>query len=273
MTNDNYQNTEEEIQELERHLKTLKQQSREGRGDRYILPTSILIAALLISGAFIYSQGKSVSSQQASLRNAVPQQAPPPNFGGASLDNVRPVSSEDHINGNPNAPVKIVEYSDFECPFCKRFHTTMNQVMDEYGKNGQVAWVYRHFPLDQLHPIKARREAVASECVNEIGGNNAFWQFASRFFELTPSNNQTDIDTVLPQIAQEIGIDKDRFQSCLESGRYDDHIQDDIDNAVATGGRGTPWSIIIAENGQTFPLSGAQPYQLVKQLIDLALRE
>jgi len=149
----------------------------------------------------------------------------------------------------------------------------MNQIMDEYGKAGKVAWVYRHFPLDQLHPVKARKEAVATECANELGGNDAFWKYINRFFELTPSNNQTDIDTVLPQIAREIGLDEARFASCLESGTYDKHIEEDYQNAVATGGRGTPWSIVIAPNGKKYPLSGAQPIENVKALIETALKD
>ncbi len=78
----------------------------------------------------------------------------------------------DHIRGNPDAPVTLVEYSDFECPFCKRFHPTVKRIVDEYG--GRVRWVYRHFPLDEIHPVKARREAAAAECAAELGGNDAF---------------------------------------------------------------------------------------------------
>ena len=108
---------------------------------------------------------------------------------------MRPVSKDsDHIRGNPAAPVTLVEYSDFECPFCKRFHTTAKRLVDESG--GRVKWVYRHFPLDELHPVKARQEAVASECAAELGGNDAFWKFADRLYELTPSNNKTDIRSV-----------------------------------------------------------------------------
>jgi len=147
----------------------------------------------------------------------------------------------------------------------------MKQVTTEYGD--KVAWVYRQFPLDQLHPVKARKEAVASECAAELGGNDAFWKYADRFFELTPSNNQTNIDTVLPQIAKEIGLDEAKFASCLASNKYDAHIEGDVQNAVATGGNGTPWSIVVAKNGKKYPLSGAQPYASVKQLIDLALQE
>lgn len=185
---------------------------------------------------------------------------------------VRPVAKDrDHIRGNPDAPVTLIEYSDFECPFCKRFHLTAKQVMDEF--KGKVRWVYRHFPLDELHPVKARREAVASECAAEIGGNDAFWKFADRFYELTPSNNRTDIDKLVPQIAREIGLDKAKFASCLASGRHDRRVQEDVESATASGGRGTPWSIVVSKSGKTYPLSGAQPYAAVKQLIDLALRD
>ncbi len=228
------------------------------------VPVAIVIAGALIAGAVYWgARGDSVAV------------APQPQAGAentAGLENMNPVKDSDHIRGNPNALVKIVEYSDMECPFCKRFHSTMQQVMDEYGKDGKVAWVYRHFPLDSIHS-QARTEAVASECANELGGNDAFWKYTDRFFELTPSNNQTNIATVLPQIAREIGLDETKFNSCLASKKYDKHIQDDLDNATATGGNGTPWSIIVTASGKKYPLSGAQPYEAVKQLIELALQE
>ena len=186
----------------------------------------------------------------------------------ARTSKLRPVSkSRDHIRGNPAAPVTLVEYSDFECPFCKAFHSTMKRLVNE--SNGQVNWVYRHFPLDTLHS-KARKEAVASECAAELGGNDAFWKFADRFFELTPSNDRTDVDTVLPRIAREIGLDRARFASCLASGRHEQRVADDLREANATGGRGTPWSIVVSKNGKTYSLSGAQPYAAVKQLVELA---
>lgn len=227
-------------------------------------PAAIVIAGALIAGVVYFSnQGGGVAS-------APKLEAVAENTSG--LENMRPISSGDHIRGNPNAPVKIVEYSDMECPFCKRFHSTMQQAMDEYGKDGRVAWVYRHFPLDSIHS-KARTEAIATECASELGGNDAFWKFIDRFFELTPSNNQTDIQKTLPQIIGEIELDEAKFNSCLASKKYDKHIQDDLGNATATGGNGTPWSIVVTANGKKFPLSGAQPYEAVKQLIELALQE
>ena len=232
---------------------------------RLAIPIAIVIAGALIAGAVYLGQRGDASVPNVAAEQEEAQAT-------ASLERVAPITDEDHIRGNPNAPVKIVEYSDMECPFCKRFHSTMQQVMDEYGADGKVAWVYRHFPLDSIHS-KARPEAVAAECANELGGNDAFWQFTDRFFELTPSNNQTDIATVLPQIAREVGLEKNEFNACLSSDRYDEHIQDELDNAIATGGNGTPWSIVISTSGKKYPLSGAQPYETIRQIIELALSE
>ena len=147
----------------------------------------------------------------------------------------------------------------------------MRQVMNEYGAGGKVAWVYRHFPLDSLHK-KARSEAVALECAAELGGNDAFWKYADRLFEITPSNDGLDA-AELPKIAAFVGLDTVAFSACAASDRHDAHIQADLDNATATGGNGTPWSVIITKNGKKYPLSGAQPYESVKQAIEQALRE
>ncbi|MEK7093858.1 MAG: thioredoxin domain-containing protein [Patescibacteria group bacterium] len=229
------------------------------------IPIAVVIAGVLIAGAVIYSGGKAPTDGTATQ----PQQPVAQQTG--DLEQMTPVSSEDHIRGNPDAPVKIVEYSDTECPFCKRFHDTMKQVMDEYGKGGKVALVYRHFPLDQLHS-KARKEAVALECANEQGDNDKFWAYADRLYEVTPSNDGLD-PAELPKIAQYVGLDVSKFNTCLTSGKFTKHIEEEVQNATATGGNGTPWSIVVGKNGKKYPLSGAQPYETVKQLIELALQE
>tara|TARA_B100000745_G_scaffold296224_1_gene241324 strand:+ start:6865 stop:7611 length:747 start_codon:yes stop_codon:yes gene_type:complete len=247
-------------------MEEAKQQS-----NQYLVPAAILVAGGLVAVAVFMSGSSGSTAQVANTGTDQPAAAAPQVIG--STDDVLPVTAEDHIKGNPNAEVLIVEYSDFECPFCKRFHGTMNKIMDMYGESGEVAWVYRQYPIEQIHPVKAMAEAVASECAAELGGNEAFWQFADRFMELTPSNNQTKIETVIPQIVREIGLDAQAFGACLESGRYDEHIQSEIANAIETGARGTPWSIVIAPNGKTFPLSGAQPLSAVEQLIEIARNE
>ena len=229
------------------------------------MPIAVVIAGLLIAGAVIYSGGKTTNENKVNA----PQQKVAQQTG--DLEKMTPVSSNDHIRGDINAPVKIVEYSDTECPFCKRFHDTMKQIINEYGKDGKVAWVYRHFPLDQLHS-KARKEAVALECANELGGNDKFWEYTDRLYEITPANNGLDL-AELPKIAEYVGLDKAKFSTCLASTKYDKHIQDEVENAQATGGNGTPWSIVVAKNGKKYPISGAQPYTSIKQMIDSALQE
>src|SRR3989344_4890477 len=131
----------------------------------YMLPVAIIIAAIFISGAIFYSRGGF------NFFNLAKTDTGGQNYGigSNSLDMIRPVGADDHIFGNADAPVKIIEYSDFECPFCKDFHKTMKQITDEYEDSGKVAWVYRHFPIDELHPVKARKEAIASECAAELG--------------------------------------------------------------------------------------------------------
>jgi protein-disulfide isomerase len=188
---------------------------------------------------------------------------------------VKPVGPSDHIFGNPDARVKVIEFSDFECPFCKHFHATMKQLTSEYEKDGKVAWVYRHFPIDQLHP-KARKEAQASECANELGGNKAFWAYANRLFEVTPSNNGLD-PAMLPQIAQESGLDRAAFEACLggdaRGGKYAAHIESDYQDASASGGEGTPYTLVIGPTGKIYPINGALPYEAVKAIVETALKD
>ena len=124
---------------------------------------------------------------------------------------VKPVNVKDHILGRADAQVKIVEFSDLECPFCKRVHPTLKRIMEEYGESGKVAWIYRHFPLDTLHK-KARKEAQATECANELGGNKAFWAYTDKLFEITPSNDRLDL-SLLPKIAEDIGVDRAAFEA------------------------------------------------------------
>ena len=234
------------------------------------VPGAIIVAGALIAGSVYFSFGKIAASPSVVGIDAAGNQQLPPGDTG-SLDQMAAISASDHIRGNPDAPVIIVEYSDTECPFCKRFHDTMKQVMDEYGKSGEVAWVYRQFPLTQLHS-KAAKEAEATECANELGGSDTFWSYIDRLFEVTPSNDGLDL-AELPKIAEYVGLDINKFNTCLTSGKYAQHIEQDTQDAMATGGNGTPWSIVVAKNGKKYPLSGAQPYASVKQLIELALQE
>ncbi len=234
----------------------------------YLTPVAIIIAGGFIAVA-IFLSGATASTDQKKVTDTLPNTEEPTTTTNA----VSPVTADDHIRGNPDALVKIIEYSDFECPFCKQLHNTLNTLIDEVGTSGDVAWVYRHFPLEQLHPKNAMKVAIASECAAEQGGDDMFWKFADAFFEITPANDRTDLTTVLPNIYTTLGLDRSKMESCVASGKYDAHIQAEIENAIATGGRGTPWSIVVTPNGKTFPLNGAQPLAAIEQLVELAKKE
>jgi len=229
------------------------------------VPAAIIIAGLLIAGSVIYTSGGSTLNTNAQpTEPTIPEQ-------NETASSVKLIDSTDHILGDPNAQVKVIEFSDLECPFCKTFHSTMKEIMREYGDTSEVAWVYRHFPLDSIHS-KARPEAEAAECAAELGGNEAFWLYVDRVFEITPSNNGLDLNQ-LPIIAEYINLDKNEFEKCLADNDHAKRIADDLQDGINSGGRGTPWSIIVAPNGKTFTLNGAQPLSTVKQIIELALKE
>lgn len=233
----------------------------------YLIPASIIVAGLLVAFAVFYSKsGKSVPLAEKSGSGEAARSGGRPS---GQAQNIRPVTSEDHILGNPQAPVKIVEFSDLECPFCKSFHPTMKRVMEEFGKDGKVAWVYRHFPLDSIHP-KARKEAEASECASELGGNEKFWAYVDRLFEVTPSNNNLD-PAKLPEIAQDVGLGRGRFEECLSSGRHAERVAKDLEDAINSGGNGTPYSVLINAKGDPVPISGALPYAQIKSIVEQSL--
>lgn len=165
-----------------------------------------------------------------------------------------PVSASDHILGDlTKAEIVIVEFSDLECPYCKTFHSSLQATVAKYP--GKIAWVYRHFPLDGLHP-KARMEARATECAASIGGNDAFWKYTDMIFATTKSNNQLDLSQ-LPVFASKIGLDKKAFESCLASEEMDAKVQAQYEDGVRAGVSGTPHSIILLKDGTKIPIKGA----------------
>ncbi|MHA2060837.1 MAG: DsbA family protein [Candidatus Sifarchaeia archaeon] len=191
-----------------------------------------------------------------------PQAAPqaPPQAG-----EVAPVTEDDYIKGNRNSRIALIEYSDTECPFCKRFHPTAQQAVDEYSDD--VMWVYRHFPLEQIHS-KAPKQAEALECAGKLAGNEGFWVLTDKIFEVTPSNNGLDNST-LPDLAAGVGINKSAFQTCLDSGEMASKVDEDYQSGLKAGVTGTPGNILLdTETGESILIPGAVPYPQVKQAID-----
>jgi len=218
------------------------------------IPAAIIVAGILIALAIFATKS--------------PGQPSPTNAPGqpASIK-LNPVTAQEHVRGNAKAKVVIVEFSDLECPFCKMFHPTMQKLFANY--NGDMAWVYRHFPLDSIHP-KTRKEAEAAECAAELGGNDAFWKFVDRVFEITPGNNQLDPNQ-LYNIADYIGLDKVAFKACLDSGKEAAKVESQFQDGVAAGVTGTPMSFILYKN-QKIQINGADSYESIKAKIDSLLK-
>lgn len=231
--------------------------------EKLYVPIAIIIAGIFIGGAVFVAE------------RSVPRQTPIAvnNNSNPTMQaaNMRPISLDDHILGNPNADLIIVEYSDTECPFCKNFHSTLHQAIRDYGKDGTVAWVYRHFPIADLHS-KAPKEAEATECANDLGGPEVFWKYLNEVYDSTNSNNSLD-PKQLPKIAEGIGLNVDDFNTCLSSGKFTAKVQTDYDDAVKTGGQGTPHTILVTKDGGKLPIEGATSYEGLKGTIDLLLKK
>ena len=184
----------------------------------------------------------------------------------AQAENLRPVDPRrDHIFGNPEAPVTLVEYSDFECPYCKRFHPTVIRLMAENGDN--LRWVYRHFPL-AFHNPGAQKQAEASECVAELAGNDAFWEYTHAIYRQTKAGGQGfPLDGLRP-LAEQIGTDGDAFDQCMNEGRSAARVRQDRDDGTRIGVSGTPVSIFTNRHGETRFVVGALPIEELQAVVD-----
>ncbi|MDP3995762.1 MAG: DsbA family protein [bacterium] len=201
----------------------------------------IITVALLIGGAIIYIQ-----SSKSGDKSFQPEE-------------FQPEESPGHVRGNPEAPVTIVEFSDFQCPFCQRFHPTMKQILENYPED--VRWVYKHFPLDSIHS-QARPAAEASECVWEQKGDDGFWQFADGVFENQPRMS----DSLYLELASNMSLDMGQFEECLSSGKYENKVETDLREGAKMGVRGTPGNFV---NGEF--VEGAASYEELESIIKKVL--
>ncbi|MFH1728187.1 MAG: DsbA family protein [Pseudomonadota bacterium] len=214
----------------------------------------VLLIVSIFTGGF-GSGGKSAAPANIKEAQAAQprQQAP----SAPSID-MTTLTDDDAFKGNKNAPVTIVEWSDFECPFCTRFYQqTLGQIKKEYINTGKVKFIYRDFPLG-FH-ANAQKSAEAAECAGEQG---KFWEMHDKLFEEGVSGG---LDS-FKQFAVDIGLNAAKFNECLDSGKMASEVAKDMQDGQAVGISGTPGFII---NGQK--IVGAQPFEAFKQIIDAEL--
>ncbi len=220
------------------------------QSNKFIVPISIIIAGALIAvGIYFSGQGNANGASASAKKGAKGVVQSLLEKPDAPEVVVAPVTTADHIRGPLDATVKIVEYSDTECPFCKDYHATLINIFNKYGSTGKVAWVYRHFPLDR-HP-KAPKEAEATECANELGGPEMFWIHTDMIYANTPANDKLDPQK-LYEFADTLNLDANAFRTCLTSGKYAAKINESKAEGFNAGARGTPYTVLlITKNGKT----------------------
>lgn len=227
-----------------------------GSGNKQIV-AAIIVAGLIIAGAILLKDSKQPIKTSGNTQRQNPE-----------LTEIRPIDEIDHILGNKNAEIFIVEYSDTECPYCKVFHNTMHKIVAE---NSKVAWIYRHYPIPQLHQ-KAFNEALATECAWEFGGNDTFWQYTDEIYKRTTSNDGLPVEE-LTKIAQDLELNINTFSACLDIEKYAKKVENDILDGEGAGIQGTPTSFIV-KNGKVIDvIEGAQPIEKVREMIKNALRK
>ena len=210
---------------------------------------SIIIAGVIIAGAIVFTNmHPSTSAADLAGIGATGGVAPT-----ATALHIRPPSTSDHIVGSPDAPIVLVEYSDFQCPYCSMVYPTIKKIVSD--SNGGVAWVYRQLPLTSIHP-QAAPAALASECITEQLGNTGFWKYADAVFanqaSLSPEYSAT--------LAQHFGADPAKYASCITSQKYQAKIDADSNEAAQNGGNGTPFTVVVnTKTHKMLSLSGALP--------------
>ncbi len=231
----------------------------------YVLSAAILVSTILLSISIVYA-GNTMSintdpetgniqqiGQEAPQQAPSQEQLPPPQPGAVQVS-----EDDDAFLGNANAPVKIVEFSDYQCPFCARFYSnTLPSLKKNFIETGKVKFVYRDFPLG-FHQ-EAQPSAEAAECAGEQG---KYWEMHDKIFE----NQQSMSTSSYKQWAADIGLNTEQFNSCLDSGKYASEVQKDFSDGQAAGVSGTPTFFI---NGKK--VVGAQPYEAFEQVINQEL--
>ncbi len=221
---------------------------------KLFVPAAIVIASLVISGTIFFSQNRGGTA----------------NIGGSvkTGGQTQKVSEDnDAFLGPKNAKVALVEFSDFQCPFCRRFwKETLPQLKKNFIDTGKIKFVYRDFPLD-FHP-SAMPAAQAAECAGEQG---KFWEFHDKIFQEQDRRGTGTVQFNVSDIkkwAAELGLGPDKFNNCLDSGKYEEEVKKDYADGSGYGVSGTPTVFV---NGD--PIIGAQPYEIFKAAIERALNK
>ncbi|TXG76366.1 DsbA family protein [Candidatus Dojkabacteria bacterium] len=269
----------EEEGEAEEPTKAKKEEGTPSRG-AWIIAGSILLGGLIISASILSSSGKlqkladsgSAAVAQQPSGNPTPAAQQP---AGQPSGPVRVSVDNDPVLGNKNAPVTLIEFSDYECPFCKKsFTDLLPELKKNYIDTGKVKLVYRDFPLS-FH-ANAQKEAEAAECARSQSNDATYFKFHDQIFTQTTAGGTGLALTQLPVIAKNLGLNVNQFQQCLDSGKFKDEVAKDMADGSAVGVSGTP-SWVVGTSSKDGKIEGqlivgAQPFSSFKGAIDVLLK-
>ncbi len=215
----------------------------------FTTPMAVVAAGVIIAGAILYANTQSSA-------NAAPQGGSQPTVEA----HVQAPSAADYRYGSANAEVVLIEYSDFQCPYCTMVHTTLKGLVD--SSNGKVAWIMRNLPLTQIHP-QANPAANAAECIGEQLGSAGWWRYADAVFA-NPDKLSAQYSA---ELAKQFGADTAKYNACVSSGKYQAKIDAQTADVRASGGNGTPFTVVYGK-GKQVPVSGAVPAAMFQSVID-----
>ena len=245
-----------------------KSSKKEGLLERFVPILLVLTIALAFAVGVMWNKISTMEKGRLTVNSGTAGTAPDVNgkLSEAQVKNLEPVSAKDHIRGSLDAEVYLIEYSDLECPYCAAFHPTAKQALSEYGD--KIAWVYRHFPLDTIHP-RANPAANAAECVADLGGNDAFWKFVDTIFA---DQKKSLPDAGLKAAAVAAGVNSGSFSSCYAAKKFQSEVDADYEGGAKAGVTGTPGNFIMNKKGDAWLIPGAVPFESLKATIDEALK-
>jgi len=247
------------------------------------LKTNQVLVGLLIVASFflgsLWTKVQYLEKNNSSGSGSTAGNAGTPTAAQAPVGNTGPVTvsiDDDPVLGDKNAKVTLIDFSDYECPFCKRhFEQTLPELIKKYIDTGKVKMVYRDLPLP-FHDPMATTEAIAANCARDQGGDASYYKFHDEIFKRTTSNGNGLDKEKLYTIASDLGLNADTFKSCLDSEKYKEEVQKDLADATKAGANGTP-TFFIGKSTSKGEISatrivGAQPLSSFEAIIDKALQ-
>lgn len=221
-------------------------------------PSAIILGAIILAVSHV-GYGYVISKNQSNSNATF--------FTGKLIDD------KDYIWGNKKSDVIVMEYSDPECPYCVQFHSTVKQMQEEY--KDKISFVYRHFPLTQIHS-NAFDEARAISCAGKVGGDEGYFNYINNFFDYKLKNQTTQLPkNGKENIAKEVNLNIESFNACMTNKDTEQDVTDSLNDGVAAGVEGTPATFVLLKNSKGYEviakIDGARQYSFVKAAIEQAL--